>query len=92
MAAALSDQSEGAPLQLGGGLAQGMAGMTNAGSAAARSLAVSAAIKVLDTQLYVVRGLAVAAIKAGQAMVVARNKVHGMECLSTVVTHQIRRD
>lgn len=74
MASVLSDQSEG------GGLPQPNAGGSTlaglgAGGAAARSLAVSAAIKVLDTQLYVVRGLAVAAIKAGQAIVAARTKV-----------------
>ncbi|KAK3930504.1 Ribosome maturation factor RimM [Frankliniella fusca] len=68
MAAVLSDQSEGGSLQLG----QGGSG---AGLSTARSLAVGAAIKVLDTQLYVVRGLAVAAIRAGQALVAARNKV-----------------
>ena len=74
MAAVLgqSDQTDGA-LQLGQSAA--LSANAGSGSLAARSLAVSAAIKVLDTQLYVVRGLAVAAIKAGQAIVAARNKV-----------------
>ncbi|XP_052131707.1 uncharacterized protein LOC113207155 [Frankliniella occidentalis] len=69
MAAALSDQNEGGPLQMGQGAS------SSNGLSTARSLAVGAAIKVLDTQLYVVRGLAVAAIRTGQSLIAARNKV-----------------